>query len=70
MEGVGQGLDLLDRKVLGVTAQTPCEALIPMVMASDLPIPVVDDEGNLIGQVERSAIAAAMSQPSQAHLPG
>ena len=29
-----------------------------------------DDEGNLIGQVERSTIAAAISQPSQPHLPG
>ena len=70
MEGVGQSLDYLDRRVMGVTVQTPCEVLIPLVMASDLPIPVVDDEGNLVGQVERRTIAAAMTQPSQTHLPG
>ena len=59
---LGQDLICLDPHGPGVSADTPCDVLIPMVMASDLPIPVVDDEGILIGQVQRRTIAAAMSQ--------
>ena len=63
-EELGQDLGYLNSQVVAVTAQTPCEVLIPMAMISDLPIPVVDDDGNLIGEVQRSTIAAALSQPT------
>jgi glycine betaine/proline transport system ATP-binding protein len=44
-----------------VVLMTPCEEIIPMCMATDLPIPVVDQQGTLVGEIRREAVAAAIS---------
>lgn len=51
----------INSNVPPVVLMTPCEEIIPMCMATDLPIPVVDQHGTLVGEVRREAVAAAIS---------
>ncbi len=52
--------EYLEPNVSLVTTDTLCELLIPLCMAADRPIPVVNEEGKLVGEVHRAAVAAAM----------
>ncbi len=46
-----------------VSPHTKLEALIPLVISSDQPVPVVDDGGGLVGFVDRQAIMLALAEP-------
>lgn len=58
--------EYLESNVSMVTTDTLCEQLIPLCMAADRPIPVVDEEGKLVGEVHRAAVAAAMGTGTSA----
>ena len=45
-----------------VPSNTPLEQLIPLSMVSDVPIPVVDSDGKLVGEVHRDTLARTISQ--------
>ena len=61
-----QAWDFVDREYPAVPATTSFDVLIPMAMASDFPIPVVDETRVLIGEVHRSALAEALAETSAA----
>ena len=61
-----QAWDFVDREYPAVPATTSFDVLIPMAMASDFPIPVVDETKVLIGEVHRSALAEALAETSAA----
>ena len=56
-----QTQEYYDSEVPRVTPNTCCDELILLSMTTDYPIPVVDDQGTLVGEIHRGAIAAAMS---------
>lgn len=59
------GLDqYLESSVPSVKSDTPLVELVPIGMVSDLPIPVVDNQGKLVGEVHREALAQSMRQTS------
>jgi len=64
------GVDSLDGNLEDTTppvpSNAPLEDLIPLSMVSDLPIPVVDGDGKLVGEVHRDALAQTISQRGQA----
>jgi len=49
-----------------VPSTAPLEDLIPLSMVSSLPIPVVDSDGKLVGEIHRDALAQAISQKGAA----
>ena len=59
-----QAWDYVDRNYLPVSPATTFDALIPIAMSSDFPIPVVDDQKILVGEVHRSALAEALAETS------
>ena len=60
VQHIEEHLEYLESEVSLVTTDTLCEKLIPLCMAANRPIPVVDQEGKLVGEVHRAAVAAAM----------
>ena len=56
----------VDREYPAVAPTTTFDALIPMAMASDFPIPIVDEANVLVGEVHRSALAEALAETSAA----
>ena len=56
--------EYVDREYLPVSPSTTLDALIPVAMSSDHPIPVVDPENTLVGEVHRSALAEALAETS------
>ena len=56
--------DYVDREYQAVSPGTTFDALIPMAMSSDFPIPVIDDSNTLVGEVHRSALAEAIAETS------
>jgi glycine betaine/proline transport system ATP-binding protein len=54
------GADLTEETT--VSPDTPLDELIPLSLASDQLIPVVDGEGRLVGEVHRSELADQISQ--------
>ena len=54
----------VDRNYLPVSPITTFDALIPIAMSSDFPIPVVDSQNTLVGEVHRSALAEALAETS------
>ena len=56
--------DYVDREYLPVAPTTTFDALIPIAMSSDFPIPVVDEENTLVGEVHRGALAEALAETS------
>ncbi len=59
-----EGWEYVDRSYLPVSPATTFDALIPIAMSSDFPIPVVDDRKVLVGEVHRSALAEALAETS------
>ena len=45
-----------------VASDTPLEELIPLSMVSDVPIPVVDSDGKLVGEVHRDTLARTINR--------
>ena len=56
----------VDLEYGSVPPSTSFDELIPMAMGSDYPIPIVDDDNVLIGEVYRSAMAEAIAETSSA----
>jgi glycine betaine/proline transport system ATP-binding protein len=48
-------------EVTPVSTSTVCDEIIPLCIATELPIPVVDEQGILVGEVHRLAVAQAIS---------
>lgn len=61
-----QAWNFVDREYQAVAPTTTFDALIQMAMASDFPIPIVDDANILVGEVHRSALAEALAETSAA----
>jgi glycine betaine/proline transport system ATP-binding protein len=63
---VSQGYDSvgenLEAAAAAVTLDTPFEELIPLSLASEHPLPVVDGQGKLVGEISRAAVAAKLSE--------
>jgi hypothetical protein len=45
---------------------TTFDQLIPIAMGSDYPIPIVNDDNMLIGEVHRSALAEVLAETTSA----
>ena len=58
--------EFVDGNYLPVAPITTLDALIPIAMSSDFPIPVVDSQNTLVGEVHRSALAEALAETSSA----
>ncbi len=58
---LAQGWQYVDRDYSAVGPNTTCDQLIPLAMARDFPIPIVDSDNTLVGEVHRSALAEAIS---------
>ena len=56
--------EYVDCDYLPVAPTTNFDALIPIAMSSDFPIPVVDNSNTLVGEVHRSALAEALAETS------
>jgi glycine betaine/proline transport system ATP-binding protein len=56
--------EYLDKSAPSVKSDTPLVELVPLSMVSDLPIPIVDNDGTLVGEVHRGALAQSIRQPS------
>lgn len=52
----------IDSDIPPVVLLTPCEEIIPMCITTDHPIPVVNEQGILVGEIRRDAVAAVMSR--------
>ena len=63
---VQSGVDSLEGYLedtsLPVRSNTPLEQLVPLSMVSDLPIPVIDIDGKLVGEVHRETLARTISR--------
>jgi len=54
--------DYVEREYLPVSPSTSFDSLIPIAMSSDHPIPVVDSQNALVGEVHRGALAEALAE--------
>ena len=61
-----QAWDYVDREYQAVTPSTTFDQLITLALGSDHPIPVTSDDGILVGEVHRSALAEAIAETSHA----
>ena len=61
-----QAWEHVDREYPAVSPDTTFDRLIPQAMGSDYPIPVVNDDNVLVGEVHRSALAEAIAETSTA----
>ena len=55
----------VEENYLPVAPATSFDVLIPIAMSSDYPIPVVDGNNVLVGEVHRSALAEALAETSK-----
>ena len=56
--------EYVDREYGAVSPATTFDELIPLAMGSDWPVPVIDDDNTLVGEVHRSALAEAIAETS------
>ena len=56
--------EYVDQEYQAVTPDTTFDELIPIAMGSNFPIPVIDDDNTLVGEVHRSALAEAIAETS------
>ena len=61
---IDEAWDYVESNYLPVSPATSFDALIPIAMSSDYPIPVVDANNTLVGEVHRSALAEALAETS------
>ena len=61
-----QAWEHVDREYPAVSPGTTFDQLIPQAMGSDYPIPVVNSDNVLVGEVHRSALAEAIAETSTA----
>ena len=61
-----QAWEHVDRDYSAVSPDTTFDQLIPQAMGSDYPIPVVNADNVLVGEVHRSALAEAIAETSTA----
>ena len=61
-----QAWEHVDREYPAVSPGTTFDQLIPQAMGSDYPIPVINDDNVLVGEVHRSALAEAIAETSTA----
>ena len=61
-----QAWEYVDREYAALSPSTTFDELIPIAMASDFPIPIVDDDNVLVGEVHRSALAKALAETASA----
>ena len=59
---IDEAWDYVDREYQAVAPSTSFDELIPLAMASNFPIPVIDDKNVLVGEVHRSALAEALAE--------
>jgi len=52
----------INSTIAPVVLLTSCEELIPMCIITDHPIPVVNEQGILVGEIRRDVVAAAISR--------
>ena len=64
VERFDQAWDYIDRDYTAVSPDTTFDQLIPVAMASDFPIPIVNSENTLVGEVHRTALASAIAETS------
>ena len=57
-----QAWQYIDRDYAAVPPETTFDQLIPAAMASDFPIPIVNNDNTLVGEVHRSALAKAIAE--------
>ena len=57
--------EYLEHSAPSVKFDTPLVELVPLSMVSDLPIPVVDNDGKLVGEVHREALAQSIRQKTR-----
>ena len=60
------GLGYVNQGYETVSPETTFDVLIPMAMTSDYPIPVIDGDNRLVGEIHRSALAEALAETSAA----
>ncbi len=61
-----QAWDYVDQEYAALTPATTFDELIPIAMASNFPIPIVDEDNVLVGEVHRSALAEALAETASA----
>jgi len=61
-QGVSSVGENLETDAATVSPDTPFEELIPLSLASEHPLCVVDDQGKLVGQISRAAVAAKLNE--------
>ena len=61
-----QAWEYVDREYSALSPSTTFDELIPIAMASDFPIPIVDEDNMLVGEVHRSALAEALAETASA----
>ena len=61
-----QAWEYVDREYTALSPSTTFDELIAIAMASDFPIPIVDENNVLVGEVHRSALAEALAETASA----
>ena len=61
-----QAWDYVDQDYAALSPSTTFDELIPIAMSSDFPIPIVDENTVLVGEVHRSALAEALAETASA----
>ena len=61
-----QAWDYVDQEYAALPPSTTFDELIPIAMSSDFPIPIVDENNVLVGEVHRSALAEALAETASA----
>ena len=61
-----QAWDYVDQEYQAVSPATTFDQLIPIAMGSNYPIPIVNDDNILVGEVHRSALAEVLAETSTA----
>ena len=68
VERFDQAWHYIDKDYAAVSPDTTFDQLIPVAMASDFPIPIVNDDNTLVGEVHRTALASAIAETSAARV--
>ena len=63
---IDEGWEHVESNYLPVFPDTTFDQLIPVAMGSDYPIPVVNENNTLVGEIHRSALAEAIAETSAA----
>ncbi len=63
---IDTAMDYVDREYAAVSPTTTFDQLIPRAMSSEYPLPVTDENGLLIGEIYRSALAEVLAETSTA----